>query len=235
MRAAEGESLAGEHAVFVRAADLLVRAEKIADLSAAHAHIAGGHVHVGTDVAVKLGHETVAEAHYLGVGLPCRIEVAAALAAAHGQSGERILERLLEGEELHHRKIDVGLEAQSALVRSDGVVELHPETAVDVVGALVVKPRHAEYYLPVWLDQSFQNAVAAEKFLVFLHGGSERAEHFAHGLHEFRLARIFALCHFDDFGNIRHKSPPKNDSNLRTRRPRFLFSLPHLKNKSRVN
>ena len=207
-RAAEGETFAREDAVLVRTADLLIRAEEIADLSRAHAHVACGDVHVGTDVTVKLGHETIAETHDFGIGLACGVEVAAALAAAHGQPGKGIFESLLESEELHHRKSDVGLEAESAFVRPDCVVELHAEAAVDVIDALVVRPRDAEDDLPVRLHHPLQDAVVAQDFLVRRHGGSERTQHLAHGLHEFRFAGILAFGHFDDFGNIGHSLSP---------------------------
>lgn len=198
-RAAEGKALARQHAVFVCAADFLIRAEEIAYLSAAHTHIAGGHVHVGTDVAVKFGHERVAEAHNFGVGLACGVEIAAALAAAHRKTREGIFESLLESEKFHHGEVDVGLETEPALVRSYRVIELHAEAAVHVPDAFVVLPRHTEDDLPVGFDHSFEDAVAAEELLVLLDGGSERAEHLAHRLHKFGFARILALCHFDDF------------------------------------
>src|SRR3712207_7932937 len=48
----------------------------------------------------ELGHERLAEPHHLGVALPLRVEVGAPLAAAHRQRRERVLEDLLEREEL---------------------------------------------------------------------------------------------------------------------------------------
>jgi hypothetical protein len=55
---------------------------------------------IGADVLAELGHEALAEAHDLGVGLALGVEVRAALAAADGQRGEGVLEDLLEAEEL---------------------------------------------------------------------------------------------------------------------------------------
>jgi hypothetical protein len=97
-------------------ADALVLAEEEADLAAADADVTGRHVGVGADVAEELGHEALAEAHDLGVGLALGIEVGAALAAAHGQGGQGILEDLLEAEELEHAEVDGGVEAEAALV-----------------------------------------------------------------------------------------------------------------------
>src|SRR5690606_41500146 len=59
-----------------------------------------GDVGVLADMAVQLGHEALAEPHDLGVAAALRVEVGAALAAADRHAGERVLERLLEPEEL---------------------------------------------------------------------------------------------------------------------------------------
>ena len=47
-----------------------------------------------TDVLAELGHEGLAEAHDLVVRLALGVEVAAALAAAHRQRGQAVLENL---------------------------------------------------------------------------------------------------------------------------------------------
>ncbi len=86
-RAAEGEALAGEHTGEL-VADALVLAEEVADLAAAHADVAGGHVGVGTDVALELGHERLAEGHDLAVGLALGVEVRTALSTAHGERSQ---------------------------------------------------------------------------------------------------------------------------------------------------
>ena len=44
--------------------------EKIPDFPGAHAHISGGHVHVGPDVTVQSLHEALAEPQDLRVGFP---------------------------------------------------------------------------------------------------------------------------------------------------------------------
>lgn len=78
-RAAEREALAGE-----LVGEAFVLAEHVANLAAAHADVARGHVGVGTDVAEELGHEALAEAHDLVVALAVRVEVRAALVRADG-------------------------------------------------------------------------------------------------------------------------------------------------------
>ena len=102
----------------------LVLAEQEADLAAAHADVAGRHVGVRADVAEQLGHEALAEAHHFVVGLALGVEVRAALAAAHRQRGQGVLEDLLEGQELQHAEVDRRVEAQPALVGADGAVHL---------------------------------------------------------------------------------------------------------------
>ena len=232
-RAAVGQTFARQHAVFVDARQFLVCAEEIADFSAAHAHVARGNIYAGADVAVEFVHETVAEAHDFVVGFARGIEVAAALSAAHRQAGERVLESLLERQEFHHRKVDIGLETQAAFVGSDSVVELHAESAVDMIDAFVILPRHAEDNLPVGFGHSFEDAVFAQHLFVVFDGRGEGNENFLHGLHKFGFTRIFQSCCFDDFRNVRHKFLPIE------MRPFGRFVLRKLysraKNKSRVN
>ena len=65
-------------------------------------------------MAVELVHEALAEAHDLAVGLALRVEVGAALAAAHGQGRQAVLQGLLKAEEFYNRGSDGGVEAQAA-------------------------------------------------------------------------------------------------------------------------
>ena len=125
--------LAGEYAAEL-VADALVLAEHIADLPAAHAHVAGGHVGIGADVALQLDHKGLAETHDLVVALALGIEVGAALAAAHGQAGEGVFEDLLKAQELDDRQVHAGVEAQATLGGADGGGELHPVALVDQIG-----------------------------------------------------------------------------------------------------
>src|SRR5690606_500199 len=106
--------------------------EQVTDLSPTDADVAGRHVRVLTDVAVQLGHEGLAEAHDLAVGTAPGVEVRAALAPADRHAGERVLEDLLEPEELHDAQVDRRVEAQAALERTQRRVVLDPEAAVDL-------------------------------------------------------------------------------------------------------
>jgi hypothetical protein len=60
--------------------------------------------------------------------LPLGSKSRAALAAAHRQRGERVLEHLLEGEELEDAEVDRRVEAQAALVRADRAVHLDADS-----------------------------------------------------------------------------------------------------------
>ena len=190
--AAEGTALAGEHAVLIGVDDALVLAEQEADLTAAHAQIAGGHVQVGTDVTIELGHEALAEPHDLGIGLAGGIEVGTALAAAHGEAGQAVFEGLLKAQELHDGLVHVGSETEAALVRTDGAVELNTERTIDFHFAGIVDPGYPELNDPLGLDKALQQG-GLLVLGVLLNDLLQGTENLFHGLNEFLLIRIAAL------------------------------------------
>jgi hypothetical protein len=143
-------------------------------------------------VAIQLAHQGLAKAHHLAVALALGVEVAAALAAAHGQRGQRVLEGLLEAQELQDRQVDAGVKAHAALVGADGHVVLHAEGPVDLGLALVVHPRHAELDGALGLDQALQQAVVAVLGMR-VQKGPQRDHHLAHGLQELGLVGVAAL------------------------------------------
>ena len=103
-RSAPAQALACQDArEFV--AQPLVLSEQEADLASAHADVAGRDVGVRSDVALQFGHEALAEAHHFVVTLALGIEIRSALAAAHGQRGERILEDLFKCQELQDAEV----------------------------------------------------------------------------------------------------------------------------------
>src|SRR5699024_9607780 len=63
------ESLTGEHSRLVAVREALVLTEQVADLACSHTDVTRGDIGVLTDVAMQLGHERLAEAHDLAVGL----------------------------------------------------------------------------------------------------------------------------------------------------------------------
>ena len=183
------------------AGQLLVHAEEIANLASAHADVACRHVHVGSDHLEQLGHEGLAEAHDLGIALATRSKVGAALAAAHRQRGERVLERLLEAEELEDREIDRGMETQTALVGADGTVELNAVADVDLHLALVVDPRHAESGDALRLYDAL-NDLGFLELRVLVVDIFDRFENFSYSLEVLQFARVLSLKGLHDFFNF---------------------------------
>lgn len=68
---AEFEILSGEYAGEITR-ETLVLSEEVADFSCSYADIACGNVDFGADVAIKLGHKRLAEAHNFGIALAAR-------------------------------------------------------------------------------------------------------------------------------------------------------------------
>ena len=190
-RAAELDALAGEHADEL-VADALVLAEHEADLAAAHADVAGGDVGAVADVTAELGHEALAEAHDLAVALALGVEVGAALAAAHGQRGQRVLEGLLEGEELEQAEVHARVEAHAALVGADGAVHLDAVALVELELALVVDPGDAEQDDALGLGHALEDLGLAV-LGALVEDRLERLGHFHDGLMELRLAGVLGL------------------------------------------
>lgn len=183
------DALAGQHAGLVAAADALVLAEHVADLARADADVARRHVDVGAEVLLQLGHEALREAHDLQVRLALRIEVRASLAATDRLAGQRVLERLLEAEELDDAGVDGRVEADAALVWTERAVELHAEAAVHLHPSLIVDPRHAEGDEPVRLDEALQDGMLAILRMADEHG-LHAFEKFLDGLMELGLLGI---------------------------------------------
>lgn len=155
--AAVGHALAGQYRGELVAQALVLPKQKT-DFTGAHANIAGRHVHVGADMAVQLTHEGLAKAHDFGVALALGIEVRTALAAAHGQGGQGILEGLLEGEEFEYAQVHRRVEAQAALVGADGAVHLDAKPAIDLDLAMIIHPRDPEGNRALRLADALQDA-----------------------------------------------------------------------------
>ena len=153
-------------------------------------------------MALQLGHEGLAEAHDLVVALALGIEVRAALAAAHGQAGQGVLEDLLEAQELDDGQVDGGVEPQAALGGADGGGELHPVAAVDLHLAVVVHPGDAEQQAALRLHNPVDDAGFGQP-LVLLHHGLEGFQHLADGLEKLRLVGILPADIFIDALEIR--------------------------------
>ena len=127
--AAERQPLAGEDAGEA-VGQPHVLAEQEADLARADTDVARGHVGILADVAVQLAHHRVTEAHHLVGAASARAEVRAALRTPHRQTGQAVLQDLLEAQELQHALGHRRMKPEAALVGADGVVELHAPGAV---------------------------------------------------------------------------------------------------------
>ena len=115
------------------------------------------------------------------------VKVAAALAAAHGQAGQAVLEHLLEAQELDDGQVDAGMEAQAALVGADGRVELDAVAAVHLDLAVVVHPGHAEHDHALRLNDALDQAVLFQLGA----GLDDRLQAFQNFVH--RLQKLFLL------------------------------------------
>ena len=122
-RAAVGQALAGQNAGEL-IAQALVLAVHEADLTAADADVARRYVGELADVLGQLGDKGLAETHDLSVGLALRVEVGTALAAAHRQAGQAVLEALLKAEELNDGSVNRRMEAQAALVGALSLIHI---------------------------------------------------------------------------------------------------------------
>ena len=190
-RAAVGDALAGQHAGELVAQPLVLAVHE-ADLPAAHADVTGGHVGVGADVALQLGHKALAEPHDLPVALAVGVKVRAALAAAHGQAGQAVLEHLLKAQELDDGQIHRGVEPQAALVGADGGVELHTVAAVDLHLAGVVHPGHTEHHNALRLHQTLDEP----GLLILGMGGHDRLQAFQNLLHRLQKFLLLGVAGF---------------------------------------
>ena len=176
--------LAGERRGVELVGNALHLPEHIADLAAADADVAGGTVGELSDVAVQLRDERLAEAHDLALALAVGVKVGAALAAADGQRRKTVLEVHLKAEELHHREVDRRMEAQPALIGTDGGIVLHAVAAVDPHLAGIVHPRDTERDDAVRLDKALENGVLFP-FGVLIHDAFQTFKELADALVEF--------------------------------------------------
>ena len=164
LRADEGTTpaatLTGENTLPL-VADLAVLAEEETDLTTGDTNVTSGNVSVGTDVLAELGHEGNTEATDLVVGLALGVEVGTTLTTTHVQTGQSILEDLLETEELQDGKVDGGVETETTLVGTEGAVELDTETAVDLDVAGIILPDDTE------LDDTLGDGDDGESLAVF--------------------------------------------------------------------
>ena len=140
-------------------------------------------------MAVQGRHEALAKAHDLPVALAPGIEVRTAGGAADGKARQGVLIGLLKAQELHHRGVHRGMEAQSALVGADGAVELHPVAVVRMSHALVIHPGHSEGEHPLRLHHPGQKIQPLKAGIV----RHSRLDHLQPGLHCLQVLRLIGV------------------------------------------
>ena len=137
----------------------------------------------------QLCHEALAEAHDLVVRLTLRVEVRTALAAAHRQCGQAVLEDLLEAQELQNACIYGRVQSQTTLVRTDCRVELYTVATVYLYVAVVVNPGYTELNHALRLNNTINDTVC---FIgrILCNNRLQRHQDFAYCLQEFRLIAV---------------------------------------------
>jgi hypothetical protein len=126
------------------------------------------------------------------VRLALRVEIGAPLGTAHGQPGQAVLEGLLEGQKLQNTFGDGGMEPDTALVGPDGVVVLHPPTALHANTVVVILPANPEADDAIRLSDTPQDLVLVVLDLV-LNEFKDVFGDLLHCLHEFELAGVATL------------------------------------------
>src|SRR5690606_28232133 len=116
---------------------------------------------------VKFGHEGLTESHDFVVALAFRVEFRAALAAAQRERGQGVLEHLFEGEKFQYAEIDGRVKPQTALVRTDRTVHLHPISSVHLHLAGIIYPRHPELNDSLCFQKAFHESLLTV-FFAFL-------------------------------------------------------------------
>ena len=177
--------------------ELFIHSEEISDFPGSDPDVTGGHVRVGADVPEKLHHETLTETHDFGVRFALGIKVGPALASAHGQGGQGVLENLFESQKFQDAQVDRGVKSQAALIRADGAVHLNAKTTVDPDRALIVHPGHPEADHPFRLDQPF-HYTGLTVFRIHVHNRLDRFGHFADSLVKFLFMGITVLDNLHD-------------------------------------
>ncbi len=169
-----------------------VLAEHKADFPCPHTDMPCGHIGVGSDMTAQFGHETLAKAHHFGIAFSLWIEIASSLASTHLQTGEAVLEGLLEGKEFDDAEIHRRMEPQSSLVGTEGTVRLNPETTVDLETSLVVCPWYSKHDRPFGFDQPIKDLMEYDMGKI-VYDLVHRYEELLDSLLEFGLVRVVFL------------------------------------------
>ena len=116
---------------------------------------------------VEFRHERLAKPHNFVVRFTFYVEIGATFGTTHRQSGQAVLECLLECEKLQDAEVDARVEPQPAFVRADRVVVLHTVATVDANVSIVILPAHAKNDDAIRFGNSPKYLHLVINFLVF--------------------------------------------------------------------
>ena len=170
----------------------LVLAEQIADLPGGYPDVPGRHVGVLSDVSMKFDHQGLAEPHHLPVTFIFGIKVGSPFCPSHGKTGQAVFQHLFEAEEFENTLVYGGVEPQTALVGTNGVVKLNPPRPVHADIPLVILPADPEDDNAVGLGHPFEDVVF-EVLRMVHHVWHEGNHHFVNRLMKFLLVGVPAL------------------------------------------
>ena len=100
------------------------------------------------------------------------------------------------------------MEAETALIRTDGAVELNPVTGVHPNLAFVIHPGHSEHDSPLGGGQPLQQSIAPIGIFILFNDNPQGLQYFINGLVEFRLVGVLLFDPFEGFVYIAHIDPP---------------------------
>ena len=156
-------------------------------------------------MAKQFADECLAKPHDLPRALALRVEIGTTFATAHGQRGQRILERLLKSQKLQDGEIDRRVETNPALERPDHRRRLNPVAAIDLNISMIIDPGHAEHDDPLRLDQTIQQAMFRIA-RVLLDEWPDTFDDFSYRLQELRLTGVAQeMCIRDRYNARIHK------------------------------
>ena len=202
---AESKTFSGKNA-FAEIADTFVLSVQITDLTSAYADISGRYVCISADIFAKFCHKALAERHNFSVRFTFGVKVGTALAAADRKAGQGVFEDLLKSQEFQNALVYRGMETKTALIRSDGAVELNAVAFIYLYVSFVVCPRNAEGDDSFRLYQAFKNSQLAVFFFIFVNNDLQGIKNFLYCLMEFRFAWILRYDSLVNFFSVRHNN-----------------------------
>ncbi|OAV74109.1 hypothetical protein Barb7_02441 [Bacteroidales bacterium Barb7] len=171
---------------------LLVHTEHIGCFATTHADVAGRHVNVRAYVMPQFQHESLTETHNLRIALAARRKIGTAFGSAHRECRQSILKSLFKAQEFQNGKSDGRVKANPALVRPDGIIELHTIADVYLHIAPVVRPRDTESNDAVRLNQPL-HYFSLFKFGMLIVNVFNGYEDFPHRLQVFPFSRMLGF------------------------------------------